>query len=112
MLTAIAIVLAIFVLPFPWGIAAVVTAATLDLGETLFFWHWSRRRRSPVGIETLVGRTAVARGPLTPEGLVRLEGELWNARSDTPVEQGAHVVVTGIDALTLVVAPKEERESA
>jgi membrane protein implicated in regulation of membrane protease activity len=106
-LTAIAIVLALLVLPAPWGIAAVVVGASFDLGETLVLWRWSRQRRARVGVEALVGRTAAALGQLTPEGQVKLDGELWRARSDEPVERGAHVVVKGVEGLTLVVGPGE-----
>lgn len=105
MLTAIAIVLAIFVLPFPWGLAAVGLGAALDLGETLAFWGWSRRRRARVGVETLVGRTAVAIGQIAPEGQVKLDGELWQARAQTAIESGEEVVVRAVEGLTLVVEP-------
>lgn len=109
MLTAIAILLAIFVLPSPWGVLAVAGAAALDLGETLFFWRWSRRRRAHVGVEALVGRVAVAVRPLVPAGQVKLDGELWQARSEVAVERGAEVVVQRVEGLTLVVAPAGER---
>jgi membrane-bound serine protease (ClpP class) len=104
-LTAIAIVLAIFLLPFPWGVTAVGLAAALDFGETLVFWHWSRRRRAGVGVETLVGRTAIAMSSLALEGQVKLDGELWEARSATEVVSGEEVVVRSVEGLTLVVEP-------
>jgi membrane-bound serine protease (ClpP class) len=104
-LTALAILLALFVLPSPWGILAVAAGAALDLGETFVFWSWSRRRRASVGIETLVGRKAVAVSALDPEGQVKLDGELWRARSGAPVESGTEVVVERVDGLTLHVEP-------
>ena len=109
MLTAFAILLAIFVLPSPWGALAVVVGAALDLGETVVFWRWSRRRSSAVGVEALVGRTAVAVRPLAPEGQVKLDGELWLARSGVPVEQGSEVLVQRVEGLTLVVVPAAGR---
>ena len=112
MLTAIAILLAIFVLPKPWGLAAVGLGATIDLGETLFFWRWSGRRRARVGVETLVGRSAVVVSALAPLGQVKLAGELWQARSESRIEAGAEVVVKAVDGLTLVVAPAPEGSQA
>ncbi len=108
MLTAIAVLLALFVLPSPWGLVAVVVGFMLDLGETLFFWNRWRGRRSRVGIETFVGRTATVVSPLAPGGQVKLDGELWRARSETPVESGAEVVVTAVEGLTLLVDPAGE----
>ena len=103
MLTAIAIGLALFVLPSPWGLLAVALGAALDLGETAFFWSWSRRRRAGVGVETLVGRTAVAVSALHPEGQVKLDGELWRARCEGECDAGSAVVVRKVDGLTLEV---------
>ena len=112
MLTAIAIVLALFVLPSPWGFLAVGVGAALDLGETFVFWSWSRRRHVRVGVETLVGRKAVVVSALGPEGQVKLDGELWRARSGAPVESGAEVVVERVEGLTLLVAPDPEAPGA
>ncbi|TML24618.1 MAG: NfeD family protein [Actinobacteria bacterium] len=108
-LTAIAIVLAIFVLPQPWGIMAIGLGVATDLSETVFFWRWSRRRKARVGIETLVGRAAVAVSRVDPGGRVKLDGELWGARSETTIETGAAVVVRDVEGLTLVVEPYPER---
>jgi membrane-bound serine protease (ClpP class) len=102
-LTIVAVVLALTVLPAPWGWLAVVTAAAIDVAETAFFVRWSRRRRAAVGAETLVGRTAVVVRPLVPRGQVRLDGELWEARAAEDVPPGTEVVVTALDGLVLEV---------
>jgi membrane-bound serine protease (ClpP class) len=105
MLTIIAVVLALTVLPSPWGVVAIVVAAAIDVGETVFFVRWSKRRRATVGAETLVGRRAVVVRPLTPRGQVKLDGEVWEARSSVEVLPGAEVVVTALDGLVLEVEP-------
>lgn len=105
MLTIAAIVLAVTVLPTPWGGVAIVVAAAIDVGETAFFVRWSKRRRAAVGAETLVGRTAVVVRPLTPRGQVKLDGEVWEARSETDVLPGREVVVLAVDGLVLDVEP-------
>jgi membrane protein implicated in regulation of membrane protease activity len=93
------ILLAVFVIPWPWGIFAVLGGALLDIGESFAFLKWSRRRKAAVGVEALVGRTAVV---VTPTQ-VRIGGELWEARGGEPLGVGASVVVREIDGLTLVV---------
>jgi membrane-bound serine protease (ClpP class) len=102
-LTLIAVALAIFVLPQPWGLVGIVVAGIADLGEVAFFRSWSQRRRASVGVEALVGRTALALGRLAPRGQVRVDGEIWEARSDGPVSRGDEVVIRDVEGLTLVV---------
>jgi membrane protein implicated in regulation of membrane protease activity len=93
------ILLAVFVVPWPWGIVTVVAGGLLDVSESVVLLRWSKRRRSTVGAETLVGRTAVVETPTQ----VRVGGELWNARSDGRLSIGDEVVVRGVDELTLEV---------
>jgi membrane-bound serine protease (ClpP class) len=105
-LVLIAIALAIFVLPEPWGVVAVVVAAILDVSEVIVFRWWSQRRRARVGVDALVGRRAVALSTLAPSGgQVRIDGEIWRARSESRVTRGDEVVVREVEGLTLVVEP-------
>jgi membrane-bound serine protease (ClpP class) len=95
-----AILLAIFVVPWPWGLLVVVAGGTLDIVESLVLLRWSRRRRAVTGAEALVGQTAVVSSPTQ----VRVAGELWEARSDDDLVPGEEVEVAGIDGLTLRVS--------
>jgi membrane protein implicated in regulation of membrane protease activity len=101
----IAVLLAIFVLPSPWGLVAVVVAATIDIAETGVFMWWSKRRRASVGVDVLVGKTGVAVSNLWPEGQVKVGGEIWRARCAGRCDAGASVVVRSVEGLTLVVDP-------
>jgi len=92
----------------------VIVAATIDIAETGTFFWWSRRRRRltpvAVGAETIVGRTGVALQRLdpaaaSPAGQVRVEGEIWAARSAEPIEPGAQVVISAVHGLVLEVEP-------
>ena len=105
MLFLIALLLAIFVLPSPWGLVAVVVAGVLEIAETGLFIWWSKRRRASVGVETLVGREGVAVGELWPDGQVKIAGEIWRARCEGGCDAGTKVVVQSIDGLTLLVSP-------
>jgi len=93
------ILLAVFVVPWPWGVFAVLAGGLLDIGESVAFLKWSRRRKSPVGAEALIGRTAVVATPTQ----VRVAGELWTARSDDSLRVGSEVEVTAVEGLTLRV---------
>ena len=101
----VALLLAIFVLPSPWGAVTVAAAVVFDTAESLVLIHWSKRRRAAVGAEALIGKRAVAVDALTPEGQVKLDGELWRARCTGYAAPGTPLVVTGIDGLTLEVEP-------
>ena len=60
--------------------------------------------RSPAGGSALVGQTGVARGALSPEGQVLVQGELWRAVArGAPVAEGARVRVVDAKGLTLTV---------
>jgi membrane-bound serine protease (ClpP class) len=104
-LFAIGILLAIFVLPQPWGLVAVAVGAVLDIAETGTFLWWSKRRKALVGVEALVGKRGVAVGDLWPEGQVRVSGELWNARCEGGCDAGTEIVVLAVEGLTLMVEP-------
>jgi membrane-bound serine protease (ClpP class) len=61
-------------------------------------------RRPVTGAEGLIGLTGLVREPLTPEGLVLVQGELWRAVADGAVPQaGEPVRVVAIDGLKLKV---------
>jgi membrane-bound serine protease (ClpP class) len=65
-------------------------------------------RHPPVtGKEGLVGIAGQARDPLTPDttGYVFVRGELWRARSGSPVPAGAPIRVLQVHGLTLDVEP-------
>jgi membrane-bound serine protease (ClpP class) len=103
-LLVVAILAAIFLLPTPWGIAAVVGAAAFELAEIGVFVWLSKRRRATTGVEALPGTVGVAVTACDPEGQVRVEGELWNAICEEGARPGDRVVVERVEGLTLIVA--------
>lgn len=59
------------------------------------------------GRETMIGRIVKAEEPIDSEkGRVFVEGEYWNAVSDTPIEAGQPVEIVAVQRLTLKVKPK------
>lgn len=53
---------------------------------------------------TLIGKTGIARTPVSPRGgVVLVESELWSAVSEDEIPAGSRVVVVEVDGLTLRV---------
>jgi membrane-bound ClpP family serine protease len=65
-------------------------------------------RKKPLpGFTTMVGVEGQVVSRLAPEGLVRIKGELWNARSENgPIDVGTDVIVVSQSGLKVVVHPK------
>lgn len=101
-----AVLLAIFVVPKPWGLVLVAAAAVVEVGESFFWVHLSRRRRIQMGAETLIGASAEVVTECRPLGQVRLQGELWRARCELGASPGETVRIVGRDSLTLLVEPE------
>ena len=95
-----------FGLPLSWIIpATLVTAAFFVFVVS----KGIRAQFNPVraGKETMLGQTVSALSRIDSQGgRVFIDGENWNAVSETPVEAGQPVEVTGIEGLTLKVKPK------
>jgi membrane protein implicated in regulation of membrane protease activity len=108
-LLLIAIILAFFVLPSPWDLVAIIVGAVLEVGEALFWWRYTQRRKASVGAETLVGREGTVMTPCRPRGQVRVFGEIWDAICTDFAATGEPVVVRSVDVdgLTLVVERAE-----
>ena len=63
-----------------------------------------RKMRTHTGAEALVGRVAIARTPLTPDGMVFIQGERWRAElEDGSASEGEQVRVVSADGLRLTV---------
>lgn len=56
----------------------------------------------PAG-KRMIGESGTAVTAVAPDGLVRVHGVLWKARSDNAIPKGAAVRVRDVDGLTLLV---------
>lgn len=64
----------------------------------------ARRRPYAAGEEAIVGKMGTVREPLRPDGLVFVDGALWQASSRSgPIEAGSRVRVVRVDGLRLEV---------
>jgi membrane-bound serine protease (ClpP class) len=63
----------------------------------------AQRRKATTGAEGMIGKRGIVEAPLTPEGWVLVQGELWRARSEAPLPAGAPVTVDAVEGLSLRV---------
>lgn len=93
-------------LPMTWVIAATIVTAAFFIffvSKGIRAQFWPKR----AGAETMIGKMVAATSHIdTAGGRVFIEGEIWNAVSETPVETGQTVEVMAREGLTLKVKPK------
>jgi membrane-bound serine protease (ClpP class) len=65
-------------------------------------------RRSFVGQEGLVGLVGRAETDIAPMGKIFVHGEIWNARSERPINRGDRVKVVTVDGMTMTVERTQE----
>lgn len=88
------------------GVVVPVVLAFTAIAVFLVRLGLAAQRRAPVtGREGMLNETGEAISPIQPDamGRVRVRGEIWQARSDTPLQPGDRVRITNVDGLTLTV---------
>ena len=104
------VVLVLMVLP-GWGIKIPVWALILAVIAWAAFSVFVYRKgtmalqtKQTIGLHNMIGTKGEVVKALAPEGVVRIKGELWRARSDNgELREGIEVVVVGQDRLELIV---------
>ncbi len=92
----------------PWLIATVAVIIAVLFAFVISRVIRAHRRQAYTGREELIGKTAVVKLALEPEGAVFFKGENWTAISDKGrVEPGEAVIITKVDGLKLYVTKKE-----
>lgn len=77
---------------------AAYSVATFRMGSRAL------KKKPVIALPDMVGSQGVVVSPLASEGLVKIRGELWRARSDSgEMKPGVEVVVVGQSSLKLVV---------
>jgi membrane-bound ClpP family serine protease len=68
-----------------------------------------QRRKLSAGVEEMIGKEAVVRTTLNPQGTVLAEGELWTAiAEDSTIKPGEEVIITKTEGLKLWVTKKSK----
>ncbi len=92
----------------PWLIATVtivIAGAFIFIIQRAISAH---RKQAKTGWEELIGKTALVKVALNPEGTVFLKGERWSAISEEGVvKPGEEVIINKIEGLTLYVTKKQ-----
>jgi len=91
-------------LPLIVGIAVAGGLVIVAIG-----WLAARARRRPIGagVETMIGATVEAVSDCQDRCVVRYGGELWNARSASPLRAGQQARIVKVVDLTLWVEPQQ-----
>ncbi len=91
-------------LPLIVGIAVAGGLVIVAIG-----WLAARARRRPLGagVETMIGATVEAVSDCQDRCVVRYGGELWNARSASPLRAGQQARIVKVVDLTLWVEPQQ-----
>ena len=92
----------------PWLIATVTIVIAGAFAFILNRAISAHRRQAKTGREELIGKTAVVKVALNPEGTVFFKGERWAAISEADqIDVGSEVTINKIDGLTLYVTKKQ-----
>jgi membrane-bound serine protease (ClpP class) len=87
-----------------WLVATVAVIAAVSFAGLSFAVNRVRSMGATTGTEALIGKMAVARTALTPEGYVFVAGERWKASLDAgTADVGERLRIVGADGLRLMV---------
>lgn len=78
-----------------------ITAAFFVFAFSLAFR--THRKKVTTGTEGMVGEIGVAQTRLTPEGTIKVHGEIWKALCDDAIKKGERVRVVSVESLSLKV---------
>ncbi|MCX8069924.1 MAG: nodulation protein NfeD [Thermodesulfovibrionales bacterium] len=82
--------------------AAIVSALFFIITFRLAYKAY--KSKPVTGIESMIGEIGIAKEPIDNQsGKVYINGEIWNARSDNPIEANSEVIVESIKGLVLKV---------
>jgi membrane-bound serine protease (ClpP class) len=92
----------------PWLITSIAIIISAVLAFVINRVIHAHRRQPSTGREELVGKTALVKVALDPEGIVLFKGERWTAASETGrIEPGEDVTINKVESLKLHVTKKQ-----
>ena len=95
----------------PWLIATVTIIVAGVMAIIIHRAISAHRKQARTGREELVGKTALVKVALKPEGTVFFKGERWAAISeDEEIKSGEEVIIDSVDGLILHVSRKQRTE--
>lgn len=96
-----------------WSVIIPVIAMTAAISLFIVGMGVRALRRSPLtGSEGMIGAVGIAKTALRPDGKLMIHGELWDAISDSPIEEGGTAKVLRVEGLKLHVTPVFQKKEA
>ena len=87
-------------------IAAIATVGALMVAGIVYMATRAMRHPVATGAQGMIGASAEVVADFTGKGTVRYGGELWKARSSTPLRAGDLARIVRVEGLTLWVEPQ------
>ena len=84
-------------------LGAIAAFSAIMLAVTMRMFMRLRHSKVVSGLQTIIGQRGESLESFTSEGMVKVQGEIWQAHTDTPLMQGDAVRVVQADGLHLVV---------
>jgi len=92
----------------PWLIAGVTIVIAGVFAFVISRAIRAHRKQASTGREELIGKRAIVKVALAPEGTVFYKGERWTAISENDrIEPGEEVIITAVDGLILHVTRRQ-----
>ena len=100
-------IVGLFLLPGPWNVILFGIALVVEVGEIYLWIRFLDRYRVRGGVEGMPGERATVVEECDPEGIVRVRGELWKARTEEggTLAPGDRCKVLAVEGLTVIVGP-------
>ena len=87
-----------------WGLVPLMLVWLTYTVTTYRMGSRALMRKQVIGLPDMVGGKGMVVSPLAPEGMVKIKGELWVAKSaNGQMEAGGEIIVVAQDRLKLVV---------
>ena len=94
-----------------WGIVILMLGLLVYSFYTYRMGRLALSGKPLVAPEAIIGCEGIVATPLDPKGFVKVKNELWRATSESSLEVGDEIIVTGIDGIKLKVIAKKEYAS-
>lgn len=95
------------------NIEMILIALFILIGFSIFLLTMvvkTMKKKKTMGVESIIGKNGWVQKDINPEGFVVIDGELWSARSDTPILKGEEVIILKKVEHYLIVTRKGGQE--
>lgn len=75
----------------------------------IFWFVFKGKKKSVYGITGMIGKTVEIKKWKLTTGKVLINGELWKAVSETPLQVGDKAIIQEVEGLTLKLTPLKNR---